>query len=84
MGAGVSVFSTRISQNAHVAPFTRLLLTLPSGLACLKNISSTNIHLQGCGLHVDDQQRCIVLGDLLGPTHHAARAGAANCIQCKA
>ena len=30
-----------------------------------------NTHLQDCILHVDDRQNCIVLGDLLGSTHHA-------------
>jgi len=66
-------------QIAHVTPFTLQLLTLTSGLACLKNISSTNVHLTGCDLHVDDQQNCIVLGGLLGSNHRAV-----DCIQCKA
>jgi C1A family cysteine protease len=86
MGAGVSISSVRllrVPQNAHVMACARRLLTLPSGLACLNNISSTNIHLVGCNLHVDDQQNCIVLGDLLGSIHHAVDL-LPNCIQCKA
>jgi len=66
-------------QIAHVTPFTLQLLTLTSGLACLKNISSTNVLLTGCDIHVDDQQNCIVLGGLPGSNHRAL-----DCIQCKA